>query len=235
MLKGKSKIAVLAATGTAAALLVGGLVVASNMGFKGRFQFTPGQTKWFSPPYTSPYATADDLISVLAPGDNLASLQRLVPSAPPSFQFWLASGDGNGTPKNFTLKPGEAYQVSVGAASDVVVVGAHDPFVTIPTGFTAPDGLPNGFTIGAGFSNGRDYLISVPWHTTYLTADDLLQDTAAQGSVTRLDQTPGNPPAFFFWTGNDGNDSPKNFAVELGRGYRVRLLTSTSGFVPAHF
>lgn len=226
MLKGKSKIAMLAATGTAAALLVGGLVVASNMGFKGRFQFTPGQTAWFSPPYTSPYATASDLLSVLAPGDNAALLTRIIPTTPPGIQFWLASGDGD----NFTLVPGEGYQVAVGTASDVVVVGAHDPFVTVPAGQPDAPGGP----IPPGFVAGRDYLVSVPWHTTYITANDFLLDLAAQGSITRRETIAGNP-AFFFWTGSDGNDSPKNFAIELGRAYRVRLLTSSSGFVPAHF
>ncbi len=234
MLKGKSKITMLAATDTAAALLVGGLVVASNMGFKGRFQFQPGVTTWFSPPYTSPYANAGQLLSALAPGDATASINRLVPTAPPSFQFWLASGDGGPSgvnPKNFVLKPGEGYQISVGTASDVVVVGAHDPFVTVPAG---QDGTQVG-NIAPGFIAGRDYLVSVPWHTTYINANDFLLDLAAQGSITRLDQVSGNPPAFFFWTGNDGNDSPKNYAIQLGRAYQVRVLTSSSGFVPAHF
>ena len=54
MLK-NSRIASFAAIGVVAALAVGSLVVASNMGFKGRFIFKGGVAQWFSPPYHSPY------------------------------------------------------------------------------------------------------------------------------------------------------------------------------------
>ncbi len=229
MLRGKSRIAMLAASGVIAALMVGSIVVASNMGFKARFTFTTGVSNWFSPPYTSPYTTADDLLLAASPTGG--RIERLVPSSPPAIQFWTGS-DGNGVPANFVLKPGEGYDIKPNANSDVIIVGAHDPFVTVPAG---QDGIPGGGSTPPGFIGNRDYLFAVPYHTVYQTADDLSKDMPSGGRVTRLDQTPGSAPAFIFWTGSDGNGVPPNFLIELGRGYQIRPTQSGSGFTPAHF
>lgn len=235
MLRGKSRIAMLAASGVIAALMVGSIVVASNMGFKARFTLTGGVSNWFSPPYTSPYASADDLLNAVAPSGGIVN--RFIPSSPPAVQFWTG-GAGNGLPQNFALKPGEGYDIQPNVNEDVIVVGAHDPFVTVPAG---QDGLPSlggnpaGGSIPPGFIGNRDYLISVPYHTTYQVVDDMLKDLPGGGTIFRLDQAPGNPPAFFFWTGSSGNDTPQNFAMELGRAYQVRLLAASAGFTPAHF
>jgi hypothetical protein len=235
MLRGKSRIAMLAASGVIAALMVGSIVVASNMGFKARFTFTGGVAQWFSPPYTSPYATADDLLNAVAPAGGL--INRYVPSSPPAFQFWNGSA-GNGVPFNFVLKPGEGYEIQPNASSDVIIVGAHDPFVTVPAGqdgLPAIGGNPAGGSIPPGFVGNRDYLVAVPYHTTYQTIDDMLKDMPAGGTIFDLRQAPGNPPAFYFWNGLTGNDVPKNFAVTLGKAYQVRLVSASAGFTPAHF
>ena len=234
MLRGKSRIAMLAASGVIAALMVGSIVVASNMGFKARFTFDGGVSNWFSPPYTSPYATAGDLLAVVAPAGG--TIERSIPVSPPVIQYWTGTS-GNGTPQNFVLKPGEGYDVSPTVSTDVIIVGAHDPFVTIPAG---QDGLPDlgsgpGGSIPPGFVGNRDYLIAVPYHTTYQTVDDLLKDLPASGTVTRKDEVSGNPPIYFFWTGTSGNDVPQNYAVVLGKAYQVRLVSASAGYTPAHF
>jgi hypothetical protein len=231
MLRGKSRIAMLAASGVILALMVGSIVVASNMGFKARFTFTGGVSQWFSPPYTSPYAVADDLLNAVAPSGG--TLNRYIPSSPPVFQFWNGVA-GNGSPPNFVLKPGEGYDLLPVASSDVIIVGAHDPFVTVPSaqdGLPAVGGNPAGGSTPPGFVGNRDYLVAVPYHTTYQVADDFLKDLPSGGTLFRLDQVPGNPPAFTFWNGVSGT----NFTVELGQAYQVRVVTSSAGFTPAHF
>jgi hypothetical protein len=246
MLK-NSRIASFAAIGVVAALAVGSLVVASNMGFKGRFIFNGGVAQWFSPPYNSPYKTADDLLQATCPTAG-GRIQRTIASDPPGFQFWAGkgAGEGNGLPKNFVLNAGEGYEVKPTLASpgleDVVLVGSHNPFIALPL---SQRGLPGStpsvevFTPD-GFVANRDYLISVPWHTTYLTAEDLRTDLPGAARIIRLEETPTNV-AFFFWTGPPptgagGNDDPQNFALVLGEAYEVRILQDTpQGVTPAHF
>jgi hypothetical protein len=239
MLK-NSRIATIAALGVVAAIGVGSLVTASNMGFKGRFTFDAGVKQWFSPPFRSPYKTAGDLLTAASPAGGL--IVRTMATSPTAFQFWSGS-DGNGTPKNFDLNAGEGYELTPNAASDVVLVGSHNPFTAVPLAQTglpanAANGIPQGGSTPAGFVANRDYLISVPWHTTYVTAEDLRVDYTGASRVIRIEHTdPVEAPAFFFWNGNDGNSSPdKNYAITLGEAYEIRVLvTSPQGSTPSHF
>ena len=242
MLK-NSRIASFAAIGVIGALAVGSLVVASNMGFKGRFAFPGGIATWFSPPYNSPYQTADDLLQATCPTAG-GRIQRTIASSPPGFQFWLGSalGGNSNVPgeDNWDLNAGEGLEVKPNSTEDVILVGSHNPFTAVPlaqinlpldaNNVQIPD-TPNGFVAN------RDYLISVPWHTTYLTAEDLRLDMPGAARVIRLEETPGNV-AFFFWSGPElgGNDTPQNFALTLGEAYEVRILQNTpQGATPAHF
>ncbi len=273
MLK-NSRIASFAAIGVVAALAVGSLVVASNMGFKGRFVFPGSVTTWFSPPYNSPYKTADDLLIVTCPTEG-GRIGRTIATSPPGFQFWggKAGGGGNGRPQNFLLNAGEGYEVrpTTSGEEDVVIVGSHNPFTAVPL---AQNGLPGtnttcdggsragsqcgegltvpwlqcpGGTCGGGgsvkstpdgFVANRDYLISVPWHTVYLTAEDMRTDLPGAARIIRRVETAGSPAAFFFWTGPlaGGNDDPQDYALTLGEAYEVRILTDTpQGVTPSHF
>ncbi|MFQ5767972.1 MAG: hypothetical protein ACE5ID_08320 [Acidobacteriota bacterium] len=239
MLKRKNRIAILAATGAVAAMMVGGLVVGSNMGLKGRFQLTGGVDQWFAPPFNNPYVDAKGLLNVLAPTSG-GVLTRFVATSPPATQFWTGTA-GNGNPPNFILEKGEAYQVRPTVSEDVIVVGSHDPFATVPSG---QRGIPNPadptnslppIDVAPGFTKNVDDLVSIPWHTTYATANDLLTDLPNGGTVTRISQAVGSPASFEFWNGTGGNASPPNFAIDLGRGYLLRVLVTSPGFVPAHF
>ena len=216
------------------------------MGFKGRFIFNGSVAQWFSPPYNSPYKTADDLLQATCPTAG-GRIQRTIASNPPGFQFWggATGGQGNGVPGNFVLNAGEGYEVKPTIpptqVEDVVLVGSHNPFVALPLAQrglpgTDPSGTPE-VTTPDGFVANRDYLISVPWHTTHLTAEDLRTDLPGAFRIIRLEETPGNV-AFFFWAGAafGGNDTPQNFALTLGEAYEVRILQDTpQGTTPAHF
>jgi hypothetical protein len=244
MLK-NSRIGTIAALGVVAAIGIGSLVVASNMGFKGKFAFTANEKTWFSPPFHSPYQTANDLMVAIngaGASPNGGVVQRTVATNPPSFQFWdSALRLGNGEPANFVLNAGEGYEIKSNATVTPVVVGSHNPFTALPLAqnglpANAAAGIPLGGSTPAGFVANRDYLISVPWHTTYLTAEDLRADLPGAQRVIRVEQNVGQSPAFFFWNGDTGNDTPKNFAVTLGEAYEVRVLQSTpQGATPSHF
>jgi hypothetical protein len=240
----KSRITILAATGVIAALMVGGLVVGSNMGVKGNFALLGGVDQWFAPPYLNPYVDADGLLKALAPTMG-GTITRFVSTNPPAFQFWNGVS-GNGLPPNFLLEKGEGYQIRPGTNETVIIVGSHDPFATIPVG---QRGVPTSVScpiapcdVPPGFTGNIDYLVSVPWHTTYQDADDMLADLpTGVGTVTRIKQVFGGSPVFEFWNGVSGNCAvgvtctQPAFGIDLGRGYMVRILSNSSGFSPAHF
>jgi hypothetical protein len=144
-------------------------------------------------------------------------------------------------PKNFELKAGEGYDLVPNVDEDVVLVGSHNPFAAVPLAQTglpanAAAGIPLGGSTQAGFVANHDYLISVQWHTTYLTAEDLRVDLPGAQRVIRIEQNVGQSPAFFFWNGGDGNGIPKDFAITLGEAYEVRVLQTTpQGATPSHF
>ena len=69
----KNRIAALAVTGVVASLVVGSLVIASNMGFKINLQLAPsGQVQWISVPYGGPYTNADDLLNLVLGGNGVS-------------------------------------------------------------------------------------------------------------------------------------------------------------------
>lgn len=206
----KNRIAALAATGMVASLVVGSLVIGSNMGFKKNQSLTlANQEQWIAVPYTGPYTNAGDLIDLVLNGSG--RITEFVPGTPPTVVFW----DGSfGT--NFAFKPGHAYQFRPGAAAGTssIIVGAHDPNAVVPLG---------------GFSGGLDYLISPPYHTTATNAQGLIDEIVGGATVTRL--APGVPPAFDFWTGGFGT----NFPYTIGEGIQFRPVLSSAGFTPSHF
>ena len=209
-MKQKSRIKVLALAAVVVTLGVGGVVIGSNMGFKFNLALTGGVDQWVSLPYNSPYADADDVLDALMPGGG--TVTRFLPTAPPSVDFWNGS---SGT--NFATTAGEGLQLNplTPGTTNAVVVGSHNPFANVPAG---------------GFIANRDYLISIPYHTTAQNADDLLADLPSSGgTATRL--IPGTPPSVDFWNGSSGT----NFSVVLGEGYVVRVLSDSPGYIPAHF
>ncbi len=74
---------------------------------------------------------------------------------PPGFQQW----DGTAG-INVDLVAGEGVELRPSAPADVIVVGSHDPHIKVPEG---------------GLSCCRDYLISIPDHSSTHKADDLLR------------------------------------------------------------
>lgn len=197
------------------------------------FSFTGNVHNWMSPAYTSPFVTADDLLQASMPTSG-GVVFRFVPTSPPAFQFWDGT-NGNGSPKNFPLEIGEGYSIIPRANEVVNLPGNHTPAV-IPQGQTAlpfipAAGIPLGGSIPPGIVALRDYLIAIPWTTTMNVAEDVRVAFPGGSVVTRCEQRPSQPPAFFFWTGSTGNDTPKNYTIDFHQSYVVRSVVNSGGTI----
>ena len=113
-------------------LVVGGLVVASNMGFKFVPNFAVANTDyWVSVPYNNNYTVAQDVCDDVGVSATLVS--RF--DTPTSLRQDWTCPFGN----NFTVNSGEGLFVRVGAPTTPTIVGSHDPNLSIPA--------PSGFTV----------------------------------------------------------------------------------------
>lgn len=188
-------------------LVVGGLVVASNMGFKFVPNFTtPNADYWLSVPYNNNYTVAQDVC------DDLGSATLVSRFDTPSGvrQDWTCPF-GN----NFSVTSGEGLFIRVGSASTPVIVGSHDPSLTIPAG---------GFTVA-----NADWFLSIPYHTTAAVADDICSEVGPNATlVSRFDTASGVRQD---WTCPFGN----NFSVNIGEALAVRVGSATSAFTPSHY
>jgi hypothetical protein len=187
-------------------LFLGGLVVASNMGFKWAPTWSVVNTDyWISLPYRGTWSTAQDLCD-LVPNSTLVS--RFDPSASVRTDWTCPFGN------NFGLTPGEGLFIRVSASSSPVFVGSHDDELTIPAG---------GFTVTA-----TDYFLAIPYHTTAAVADDICTEIADATVVSRFDTGTGVRAD---WTCPFGD----NFTVNPGESLAVRVSQPGPGFVPSHY
>ncbi len=199
------------------ALLLGGVAVASNMGFK----FVPdlpvaaGANGYnLSLPWNNNYTNADSLLVDMQVYGAIDSVAKFETNS--ATTNWFGFGVGG---VNFALTKGEAYIVYAGAGNPgnvhPVVVGSHDPNFT--------------FTFPAGAFNA-----AAPYHQTYTTADGVLVaiQTACPGkidSVARFETNSATSAWFGFGVGG------VNFPLTLGQGVIVNANSSCAGFVWAHY
>jgi hypothetical protein len=189
-------------------LVVGGLVVASNMGFK----FVPnlsvaGADFWVSVPYNNNYTVADDVCTDIGPNATLVS--RFDTSSGLRQDWTCPFGN------NFSITSGEGLFIRVSGPTTPTVVGSHDPTLAIPQG---------GFTV-----SGRDWFLAIPYHTTAAVADDICGEVGPNATlVSRFDTGSGLRQD---WTCPFGN----NFTINIGEALAVRVGASTPAFVPAHY
>jgi hypothetical protein len=188
-------------------LLVGGLAVGSNMGFKYAPTFPGSEINvdhWVSLPYKSAFASADEVCNVVP---NASLVSRFDPVSAFRVDWTCPFGD------NFDLNPGEGVFIRVTAASNPVFVGSHDPDLEIPVG---------GFTV-----SGIDHIVSIPYHTTAVTAQDLCDEIANSTLVSRFDPV---SQSRIDWSCPFGSD----FAIPRGEAFAVRVGVTGPGWKPDH-
>jgi hypothetical protein len=206
---------------SAAVLLVGSSIFASNMGFKLVYPLKAFNTgvhdgnNWVSVPYFNSFATQDaagiwaDLIS-----SNRLRVIRYNP-VNSTFQRWSGGGAGQ---TNFPIAVGESYNALVTADANWTIVGSHDNAFAKP--LTA---------FNTGVHDGNNYT-SLPYHTNKTTANGVWGELPAQ----RLRILRYNPVNSTFQRWSGGGAGQTDFAITIGESYIV-LVTADTTWTPAHY
>jgi hypothetical protein len=223
--------------GVAVAILItsGGLVMASNFGFKINKIFYPNgvslttqapkRDNWISLPFNSPYTDTKKLCTALG-----ASLTTQIAQLNPS--TGTLSPNVSCAATAAALNPLAGIRVRAGATPNTagaVMVGSSDESKAWPTilgGFT-PSQAPK-----------KDNWISIPYHTTLVTAENVctyLGLATGQGTIIRINADPAA-------SGNAvshpcGNTTIFNFSLVIGEAIDIRKTTAGDivGKLPPHF
>lgn len=192
-------------------LLLVGVAIASNMGFKFVPQIpgTAGANAYnLSLPWNNNYTDANSLLT------DISGAQKVSQFAPNGVLVSWVSGIGG---NDFTIRKGEAYIVSGGpSGAQPVIVGSHDPSFT----FT--------FTAGQAFN------ASAPYHQTLTNANALYTSiqTACPGSAPKVSKFTSNG-VLQSWLGDVGSGT--NFDLQLGMGVIIVPKATCSGYVWPHY
>lgn len=192
--------------GAALLLLTLGVALSSNMAFRWAPNWTVTNTDhWISLPYRGSWSTADDLCGVI-PNVTLVSY---FDSATGFRVDWACPFGGD-----FPIVPGLGVFVRVGASSSPVFVGSHIDDLEVPLG---------GFSV-----SDRDHFLSIPYHTTSSTAEDICAELPSATLVSRFDPETGVRSD---WACPFG----RNFSIRLGESLAVRVSEPGPGFIPSHY
>lgn len=188
-------------------LSASGLLVASNMGLMHRASFNvSGVDYWLSLPYSSSLQKAQDLCEAIGPEATL--IAYFDSDSAVRVEWHCPFG------ANFDLRPGQGIIVRVNAPAEVVLLGSHDQDVVVPEG---------------GFVHvGRDYYLSLPYHSTASVANDLCDQIPHVSVISRFDTDLNTTQT---WTCPFGT----NFALRTGEALLVQVSAPSSGFVPDHY
>lgn len=222
----KVVLAALAVAGIAALVLAGGLM-ASNMGFKLNFPLTAAGgssasgTNYVGLPFNQQVGmvTAKDLFEDIALGGAVVKLnQHRKPDD--AFEIYTFGG-GSIPPNGWNLTAGEAYIVQVGADQNYIVVGSHNPGLSITL-----------VGSGVGSASGTNYYTH-PYHGVATNAKELFLEIG--GSLTSMNQHRQIDDAFEVYTFGGGSIPPNGWALKPGEGYILKLSGADQTFGPAHY
>lgn len=219
----KSHFLVAAAVTLLVAALVSGSLVASNMGFKLNYPLQGAGagsldgTNSIALPFNaqSGITTAAALKSDIetSTGVSVVNIQQLL-KADNSFQAYTGARGS----VDFPLNAGEGYRVRMSADANYIVVGSHDPSLSVS--LTGP---------GAGSLDGTNEY-AYPYHSTATTASELRNEIGA-GTVVNVQQLLKSDNSFQAYTGARGS---VDFPLVPGEAYRIRVNADVS-FAPAHY
>jgi hypothetical protein len=216
---------VVAALGLAI-LVTGGIVLASNMGFKLNYQLSgPPQTgtNTLALPYNQMVGLVnaknliDDINSTGSPTNKVVNVQRWSPATDGLTVYAGAPTDGAA----FSLAAAEAYYVKVSANTNYVVVGSDDPAKVVT--FVGPPQTGTNF-------------FSVPYHTTSANAKNLIDDINTNGSpaskVVNVQKWNKLADALIVYAGAPTDGAAFTFVP--GEGVFVKV-SQTVNYTPSHF
>ena len=200
---------------TAAAVILAGGLLASNMGFKLNYPLraASGTSASGSNTIALPYNrqvgidTAQALFVDISAAGTAQNLQKFLP-ATDTFQIYTF-----GSP-DFGLAQGEGYFVKMQNDADYIVVGSHDPSAAIQLN-----------AAGGGSISGSNFF-APPYHTTAATAQDLFLEIATAQNLQKF--LPATDTFQIYTFG-----SP-DFGLTPGEAYFVKMQTSKS-YTPSHY
>lgn len=198
-------------------LVISTVAIGSNMGFKIVIPLGAGITKYVSLPY---YCSLDG-VAIEGGTATAANLRNDIMAAGGSSvsvyswggTTWQRYSGGGFGQVNFGLQPGNAYQVITASGINWVVVGSHNPSLTLQ--------------VQAGVTK----YVSLPYHTTETTAATLRNEMIAAG---------GSSVSVYRWDGatwqrySGGGFGQVNFGLTPGEGYQV-ISASAENWTPMHY
>jgi hypothetical protein len=205
-----------------AALVLAGGVMASNMGFKLNLPLLAASggvsasgTNYVALPYNQQVGlvTAKDLFLDI-PGAQ--QINRHVKSND-SFDFYSIAGT-NLPPNGWNLAAGEAYIVKMGSNLNYIVVGSHNPGLSVSL-------------VGPGPGSGTNYYAH-PYHGVAANAKDLFFEIG--GPIQQINRHVKLNDSFDFYSVAGTNLPPNGWDLKPGEGYIVKVGANHS-FVPAHY
>jgi hypothetical protein len=223
--------------GAAVALFVtsGGLLMASNMGFKintalkNNFALgaAPTGDNWRCLPWNSPNTTFTNLCNTFtAQGATKANVTLATINASTGGTTSVVCSIGSGT----ALSAPSGVRIRIGgptapaSPSNVVIVGSSNETATFPT-------IIGGFALGAAPKG--DNWICPPYHTTWTKASDVCTafGLAAGTTIARIESTTG---------GTQSLTCPSigtNFSLVIGESIRIRKTPAgnVAPLLPPHF
>jgi hypothetical protein len=215
---------VVVAVGAAALLVTGGLL-ASNMGFKLNYTLEgPGSslsgTNTLGLPFNKMTGLnnakdlIDDINNTGMPSGQVANVQRFNRDSDSLTVYTGLTGAA------FPLTDGHAVRVQVNSNTQYIVVGSHNPGLALD--LLAP---------GPGSISGTN-LSAIPYHTIAEHAKDLIDEVngITPGSVANVQQFNNSTDGLIVYTGIAGSA----FTWVPGEGVYFQM-NSTVNWVPSHF
>jgi hypothetical protein len=198
----------------AAAIVVAGGLMASNMGFKLNYQLTAagGSSKSGAQTIALPFNAQTGMTDVsLLFADVVAG--GVTPSEVQRFNAQFDTFDVYPGPVNYPLAAGEAYFIKVATTGPYIIVGSHDPGHSVIFKAAA-----------VGVSKSGAQLYAPPYHGTSAVASQLYAETGA----TEIQRFNAVGDTYDIYPG------PVDYPIAPGVGYFVKVGADNT-FVPAHY
>jgi hypothetical protein len=221
----KTVFAALSVVGVALLVLAGGLM-ASNMGFKLNLPLakalggvSASGTNYIGLPFNQQVGitTAKDLFADIALGGTIQFLNqhRKIDDGFEVYTF----GGGTIPPDGWAITPGEALIAKVGDDQNYIIVGSHNPGLTI-----------NLIAAGPSSASGTNYYTH-PYHGVAVDARALFVEI---GAVQFLTQHRKFDDGFEVYTFGGGTIPPNGWTLQPGEGYIVKVATDRA-LTPSHY
>jgi hypothetical protein len=209
-------------------LLVAGVVVASNMGFKLNKPLEgPGTNGSASgtQDVALPFNQQTSLVNashlhadIIASGGTGVSVSRFNPQTDA-----LLTYAGVTTESDFALTPAEGYRVKLSNTINYIIVGSHDPGLVVNLDGPGTNGSASG-----------SQLYAYPYHSTANSASQLRDEILAQaGGAAILSISRFNPQTDALLT-YAGVTTESDFALTPGEAYIVKTSVDIA-YVPSHY